>query len=198
MDAEDDRTPPTRIRITRLQEVQLPTAAALSDYSARLHHAHGVPPEAAIGLSEVDIGRLTRNHDVLIAEADDAPVGLMIWGDQAPGIAWIEHLVVHPDYQRFGIATKLLRDVGAKAKEHGVGEAVIAVHKQAPWALMFLGVRGFLPVSARKPPSEVLAAWLAEHGAAKTGHGAELWTAATDGLGMIPGLPRPSTRPPSP
>ena len=72
--------------------------------------------------------------------------------------------------------------------------SVIAPWRRATFSLAFLGVRGFSPVDGEATP-DGLRGWIEERGPAFAGEDHALWWALTDGLGFIPGLPRPSSPP---
>lgn len=191
---DDDRTPPQKIRITKLQEAQLMDLAAIESRCAQMFYEVGMDDGQIRPRSDLELARLTRDHDILVAEADHQPAGFLVWADEAPGIAVIRDLMVAPAFQRFGIATRLLVDVGEQGGRHGIAHAVIAPFRRAAFSLAFLGVRGFAPVDGEAVP-EGLQTWIAQRGGGFVEEGQELWWAKTDGLGFIPGLPRPSSPP---
>jgi amino-acid N-acetyltransferase len=187
---DQPKKPPEKIRITKLQEAQLGTLARIDAEVVAMHLARGI--DAGEPRSEPSIARLTRNHDILVAEADDEPAGFLIWADQAPGVAWVSDLEVDPMHQRLGIGTRLLRDLGERAARHGIELAVTACWDTAPWALSFLAVRGFQKMEGATGLPSKLASWLELRGE-ETPPGQSLWWCETDGLGTIPGLPRPDS-----
>lgn len=189
--SEEERTPPQKIRVTKLQEAQVLDLAAIEARCAAMFYEAGLSDAEVQPRSDIDIARLTRDHDVMVAEADHQPAGYLAWADEAPGVAWLPILMVAPVFQRFGIATRLLRDLGERA--HGLGiEAVVApCWTAAPWAMQFLGVRGFQMVETTSSLPEKLAEWVGRRGGDAVQPGQKLWWSKTDGLGTIPGLPRP-------
>jgi amino-acid N-acetyltransferase len=182
----EERVPPKRVRVTKLQEAQVETLVSIEHAVAELHGAVGI---ATTPRASVELARLPRDHDVYVAEADHDTAGYLAWVDQAPGVAVIKALMVAPELHRFGIGSRLLRDFGEGAQKVGLDHAVVAVWEKASWALAFLAVRGFQPVDGKVP--DKLAEWQAQH-AASLVPGQRFWWAKTEGLGFIPGLPRPS------
>ena len=186
MKPNDDRKPPEKIRITKLQEAQVQELGKIEAGVADMFQAIGVSQEPR---SDMQIVQLTRRHDVLVAEADDHVAGYLAWADEAPGIAHLVLLMVAPDFQRFGIGTRLLRALGESASSHGIETVVTPVWEKATWSMAFLGVRGFSPLNGAPP--EKLTMWREEREPEVVQSGQRLWWSKTDGLGTIPGLPRP-------
>ncbi|EYF00568.1 GNAT family N-acetyltransferase [Chondromyces apiculatus] len=135
MDAE--RTPPDRIRISRLQEAQLPALTEVEKTSAAMYQNLGADASAWKPRTAADIAALTKDHDVLVAEADHQVAGYLAWRDEAPGVARITQLAVHPDYQRFGVASRLLEALQESAGSHGLSHVVGHLQERAPWAAAF-------------------------------------------------------------
>lgn len=187
--SEEERVPPQKIRVTKLQEAQVGDLQRIEVQCAAMLVDAGV---SAQGRSDVEIARLTRDHDVLVAEADHLVAGYLGWADEAPGVAWVPILLVAPGYQRFGVATRLVRELGERAHGLGIGEVVIAAWDAAPWAAGFLAARGFEKVAGPSAGSERLRDWIARRGGEVAEPGQTLWWAKSDGLGTIPGLPRPA------
>ena len=191
---EQERKPPVKIRITKLQEAQLAEVAAIDAEAGEIYAEIGVGPELFTPRNDIDLGRMTRDHDILVAEGDDHVAGFLIWADQAPGVAFINSLHVDPDHQRLGVGTRLLRELGERATAHGIGLCTVAIWEGAAWAMSFLAVRGFQPYEAGSQMPSKLLAWLeANEDSPHLGPRRQLWWAETDGLGTIPGLPRPDS-----
>lgn len=189
---EEERTPPQKVRVTKLQEAQLPELVKIEEDCAQLFYEHGFTADDIQPRKDMEIARLTRNHDVLVAEADHHPVAYMAWADQAPGVAWLPIIMVAPMHQRFGIGTHMLRELGEITRNHGIGTCVAPCWDRAAWALSFLAVRGFQPVEQGGLP-EKTTEWINAAPDDLTRPGQKLWWAKTDGLGTIPGLPRPDS-----
>jgi GNAT superfamily N-acetyltransferase len=187
----EERRPPVKVRITKLQDAQVATLAAIEAECAQLYYDAGFDEHEVAPRGEAAIARLTRNHDVLVAEADHEPCAYLAWADQAPGVAWLPILLVSPSYQRFGIGTHLLRELGEIAHSHGIESLVTPCWDAARWALSFLGVRGFQMIYGTSGLPPKVLAWLEDAEREPLPQGQTLWWAKTDGLGTIPGLPRP-------
>ena len=187
---EEQPKPPVKIRVTKLQEAQLPELCRIDEEIVGMHLEAGIT-----GLrprSDVELAAMTRNHDILVAEADDHVAGFLIWADQAPGVAWLAELAIDPMRQRQGLATRMLRELGEIALGHGIELVVAPCWDTSPWALSFLAVRGFQKLEPGAGLPNKLAAWF-ELRQDPLPDGQSLWWAETDGLGTIPGLPRPDS-----
>lgn len=156
---QPERTPPSRIRVTGLQEAQLAALEELDAACAAMYYAIGFDGAAVPVNKASDFAHLTRNHTVHVAEADHIVAGYVAFRDEAPGVAYVAELAVHPDLQRFGVATKLLAAVSADARAAHLSHVVARCWEKAPWAWAFYNKRGFVPVGADAPAR--VQAWLA-------------------------------------
>ncbi|WP_437960778.1 GNAT family N-acetyltransferase [Sorangium sp. So ce119] len=156
----DDRTAPKRIRVTGLQEAQLPTLVALEQACKAMYHESGFDAADVPARTLAEIIALTRRHDVRVAEADDEVAGYLAWRDEAPGVAYLEELAVHPDHQRRGIATRLLAELLERAREVGMEQVVLRSREKASWAQAFFRKAGFAPLGDEAP--EKVRAWRGE------------------------------------
>ncbi len=182
--------PPVKIRVTKLQEAQLPELVRIDHEIVEMYAEAGIAGPSP--RSDVALAAMTRNHDILVAEADDHVSGFLVWADQAPGVAWVAELAIDPMRHRQGLATRMLRELGETAQGHGIELVVASCYDTAPWALSFLAVRGFQKVEPGAGMPTKLAAWL-ELRQEPVGDGQSLWWSETDGLGTVPGLPRPDS-----
>ena len=189
--SEEERRPPERIRVTKLQEAQLADLTRIEHEVAAMYVEAGFDAEPVAPRSDIAIAKLTRSHDVLVAEADHTVAGYMFWADQAPGIAFLTALLVAPDSHRFGIGTRMLREIGEIASNHGIDTVVTPCWDRATWAMAFLAVRGFQKLDEGELPAK-LAQWRDKQPDDALPEGQTFWWAKTDGLGTVPGLPRPS------
>ncbi len=190
--SDEERQPPTKIRVTKLQEAQLGTLEEVELACAAQLVEAGVDAALCEPRNQTQIARLTRDHDVLVAEADHEPAAYLAWADEAPGVAWLPIFMVAPAYQRFGVGTRLMRELGEIASGHGIDSVVTIAWERAPWTLQFLGTRGFRMLESGAsglPPK--LADWAHTRAAEVAAESRKLWWARTDGLGTVPGLPRP-------
>ncbi|WP_437640915.1 GNAT family N-acetyltransferase [Sorangium sp. So ce854] len=156
----DDRTAPKRIRVTGLQEAQLPALVALEEACTAMYHESGFDAAEVPARALSEIVALTRRHDVRVAEADDEVAGYMAWRDEAPGVAYLEELSVHPDHQRRGIATRLLAELYGRARELGMEQVVLRSREKASWAQAFYRKAGFAPIGDDAPAR--VRAWRSE------------------------------------
>ena len=183
--SEGQHAPPERIRVTGLQEAQLPDLVGIEARCAQMFYEIGLSEEQVTPRSEVDIAKLTRSHDLRIAEADQETAGYLAWADEAPGVAWMPILMIDPERQHFGIGTQLLRTLGDATAKHGIGYVVTPCWVRATDSIAFLTARGFKPLEGELPSK--LAAWSERRAADATRTGQRLWWAQSDGLGAVPG-----------
>ena len=157
MSKDNDRTPPKRVRLTGLQEAQVGELLQVEAQCAAMYHALGFDAAEVPVRTAADLAGLVRHHSVHVAEADHVPVALMAWRDESPGVAYLADLQVHPDYQRFGIASKLLEVVQTEARAHGFHEIIVRCWEKATWALAFYRRHGFVALGDDAPAK--VAAW---------------------------------------
>jgi GNAT superfamily N-acetyltransferase len=151
MSEDRDRTPPKRVRLTGLQEAQVPELLQVEAKCAAMYHAIGFDAAEVPVRTAADLAGLVRHHSVHVAEADHVAVALMAWRDESPGVAYLADLQVHPDYQRFGIASRLFDLLETEARSHGFEHIVVRVWEKATWALAFYRARGFVPLDDDAP-----------------------------------------------
>ena len=161
MDTNDDRTRPTRIRVTGLQEAQLAALVRLDEACSGMFYEIGFDAAEVPVRGEADLVALTRNHNVHVAEADGVVAGLLAWRDESPGIAYLAEVSVHPELQRFGVATKLLDTLRSEARALRLEHVVVRCWEKAAWAMGFYRGHRFIPIDATAP-GKVLA-WRDEH-----------------------------------
>ncbi len=187
---DEQPTPPEKIRITGLQEAQLLDLQAVEARCAAMFYEVGLTDKQVAPRTDIEMAKLPRSHDVMVAEADDRPAGYLAWADEAPGVAFLATLLVAPIHQRLGLGTRLLRELGEATTKLGIKTVVTPCWDVAPWALSFLAVRGFQHLTGKLP--DKLSQWREQREAELAQPGLRLWWAETDGLGTVPGLPRPS------
>lgn len=163
---DDDRTRPSRIRITGLQEAQLKDILGVEQACAAMYHAIGFDAAEVPVRHASELASLARSHAVHVAEADYVPAGLVAWRDESPGVAYIADLEVHPDYQRFGIGSQLLGVVHDDARGHHFDHIVVRCWQRAGWAMAFYAANGFTTLDGHAP--EKVRAWRADREAAGT------------------------------
>lgn len=189
--SDDERPPPAKIRVTGLQEVHLHHLARIELACAAMYQEVGlsVPP-----LNDVEIASLFRSLDLLVAEADHEVAGYLTWADEPPKVAVLHRLNVAPAQHRFGIGTRLLRELGENAQRAEIHSVVVRCWTQAPWAGSFLSALGFEPVSDDAPASVRQWRDQADERGELSEPGQQLLWRSTDKLGVkiIPGIPLPS------
>lgn len=121
----DERIQPQRIRITRLQEAQTEALIEVERACSGMYHEIGFDAAEVPVRTYADIAHLPRYHNVYVAEADHEVAGYVAWRDESPGVAYIEELSVHPQFQRFGIGSKLLATVEEDAVRAGLADVVV-------------------------------------------------------------------------
>lgn len=156
---EDDRKPPRKVRFTKLQEAQIEYLLQVEAACAGMYYELGFDGAEVPPRTEQDFYRLPRDHAVRVVEADDEVAGYGAWRDEAPGVAYLEELSIHPQYQRFGLATKLLARVMEEARENNFGELVLRMWDRAPWAKAFYDKAGFRNIDDAAPAK--VREWLA-------------------------------------
>ncbi len=156
---DDDRTPPQKIRVTKLQEAQVAPLLRVEHACAAMYYELGFDAAEVPPRTEQELYRLPRDHAVRVAEADDEVAGYAAWRDEAPGVVYLEELSIHPEYQRFGLATKLLARAHEEAAEGSFKQIVLRTWDRAPWAKAFYEKAGFRPIDDAAPPK--VREWLA-------------------------------------
>jgi amino-acid N-acetyltransferase len=152
MERDDQRTPPARIRITKgLQESALRDLRALDALCGAMYHEIGFDAAEVPERTEADFARLARSSSVRVAEADHVVAGFLAWHDEAPGVAYLSDLQVHPDYQRFGIGAKLLDAMRDEARNLKLEQIVVRCWEKASWAMAFYRRQRFMPIDATAP-----------------------------------------------
>lgn len=142
------KPPPSKVRITKLQELQLDAAVAIDLECKSWLHRAGVSAadDPARGLP--GFGKLLRSHNVLAADADGVTAGYIAWRDESPGVAYLEEIAVKPDLQRLGIGTKLLDAVKEEARGRGLPVLITRCWTKAASGTAFLKKAGLVPLAS--------------------------------------------------
>jgi amino-acid N-acetyltransferase len=135
----------------RLVENQLAALVDLDRRCAEMYYAIGFDAATVTPLSEGVFRELWRRSSVQVAEADHEVAGLLAWHEESPGVAYLQHVSVHPSYQRFGIASQLLEAMRKEARTLPFEEVVVRCWEKAPWAMVFFRRHGFAPIDAKAP-----------------------------------------------
>lgn len=160
MSAEDERVRPTRLRVGRMQDVELDDLVRIERATVAMYHALGMDGAAVSARTLGEIGALPQSHSVWVAEADYVAAGYLAWRDEAPGVGYIEELSVDPALHRFGIGTKLFEKAREEAAEAKMAALVLKMFTEATWAAGFYAKLGFEPLDgASSAPTKALE-WL--------------------------------------
>lgn len=153
-----ERSAPERVRISRLQEIQIPALVKLDRACSERYWEIGFDGAEVPARTTDDFYRLPKNHAVRVAEADGEVAGYIAYRDEAPGVIYIEELSVLPELSRFGIATRLLERAVEEIRELGLEHIVLCTWERAAWAAGFYAARGFREVDESAP--EPVRVWL--------------------------------------
>jgi GNAT superfamily N-acetyltransferase len=160
-------SPPQRVRIAKLQDAQLDAVVAIDLACKQLMERAGVPASEVPARGLSGIARLTKVHNVLVAEADGAVAGYAAWRDESPGVAYLEELAVKPDLQRHGIGQKLLDAVREEARALSLPVLIARCWIRASPAKALLAKGGLAALSADS--GERASLWREEQEAALAG-----------------------------
>ncbi len=156
----DDRTPPKRVRLEKLQEVHVSELIKIDRAAAEEYWALGFDAAEVPVRTNGELYRLPKQHAVRVAEADYVLAGYSAFRDEAPGVAYLEEISVHPDYRRFGIGRRLMEQVFEEARAANLNELVLRRWDKADWAVAFYDRLGFKTIDESAP--ERVRAWFAE------------------------------------
>lgn len=152
MQSDDERTAPARIHITTgLQEAHLADLVKLDEVCNALYYEVGFDAAEVPSRSEADLVALARHNSVRVAEADHVVAGILAWHDEAPGVAYLVDVQVHPDYRRFGIGGRLLDALRDEARKLRLEQVVVRCWEKATWAMAFYRRQRFMPIDATAP-----------------------------------------------
>jgi GNAT superfamily N-acetyltransferase len=140
--------PPHRVRIAKLQDTQVDGVVAIDLACKQLMLRAGVPASEVPARGLAGIAKLTKVHNVLVADADGTVAGYAAWRDESPGVAYLEELAVKPELQRLGIGTRLLDAVREEAKAVALPVLVTRCWAKAAPGKALLAKAGFAPLSA--------------------------------------------------
>ena len=157
---EEERTPPKRVRLEKLQEVHVSELIKIDRAAAEEYWALGFDAAEVPVRTNGELYRLPKQHAVRVAEADYVVAGYSAFRDESPGVAYLEEISVHPDYRRFGIGRRLIEQVFEEARQANLKELVLRRWDKADWAVAFYEKLGFKPIDDSAP--ERVRGWLAE------------------------------------
>lgn len=157
--SDTEREAPEKIRLSKLQEVQVPDVEKVERASAAMYHDMGFDAAEVPVRSQTEIVGLTRGHNVWVAEADYVVAGWCAFRDEKPGVAYVEEISVHPDFQRFGVGRRLFEKIVSEARDLGLSAVVLKVWERAEWANAFYDAMGMQPIRDDAPAK--VREWLA-------------------------------------
>jgi N-acetylglutamate synthase-like GNAT family acetyltransferase len=150
------------VRIGTFAESQIEAVVALELECSAMYRKAGFSEAQAPARTLREIAQLYKLHNVRVAEVDGVVAGYLAWRDESPGVAYIEELSVHPNFQRTGVGKALLAKARAEAKEAHLQHVVIRTFPKAAWAAAFWKKAGFSPLGEGSP--EVVKVWQKEQG----------------------------------
>jgi amino-acid N-acetyltransferase len=151
MQTRDDRPRPQRIRLTGLQEAQISALVELDAACSQMYYDAGFDGAEVPLRGQADFAALARRNSVKVAEADNVVAGLLAWHDEAPGVAYLADIQVHPEHQRFGIASQLLETMRDEARALKLEQIIVRCWEKATWAMGFYKRLRFQPIDATAP-----------------------------------------------
>lgn len=157
--SDEERVAPTRVRLEKLQEVHVADLVKLDHAASDMYWQLGFDGAEVPAKTAGDFYRMPKGHAVRVAEADGDVAGYVAWRDEAPGVAFLAELAVHPSFQRFGIGKKLVGKVIEEAREHGFTELALRMSTKAEWAAKFYQALGFAPLDAASAPPKLKEWW---------------------------------------
>jgi GNAT superfamily N-acetyltransferase len=90
-----------------------------------------------------DPERMKDDNDILVAYADDRPVGIGCLRTFGPGIGEIKRMYVVPEQRRNGVARQLLDALEARARDHGFEVVRLDTHDRLPEAIRLYRSAGY-------------------------------------------------------
>jgi GNAT superfamily N-acetyltransferase len=140
------KQPPQRVRVAKLQETQIDAVVSIDLACKQSLHRAGVSPSDLPPRGLAGIAKLTKEHNVLVADADGVVAGYAAWRDESPGVAYLEEIHVKPELQRLGIGTRLLEAVREDVHRVSLPVLVTRCWTKAAAARAFLTKAGLGPL----------------------------------------------------
>ncbi len=106
-------------------------------------------------VTEKDIVEDMKRMKFYVYVVNDRIVGVAALHRVSDDVAWIRYVYVHPDYQRKGIGTALIRYIEDIARREKIKKLKLITHEKAFWAIRFYEKLGFKIVDRVKR-----AAWI--------------------------------------
>ncbi len=140
------KQPPQRVRVTKMQDAQIDGVVAIDLACKQGLHRAGVSPADLPARGLAGVAKLTKLHNVLVADADGVVAGYAAWRDESPGVAYLEEIHVRPELQRLGIGTRLLEAVREDVRAVSLPVLVTRCWTKATAATAFLKKAGLEPL----------------------------------------------------
>lgn len=147
-------TPTYEVRPARAND--LPLLPAIELAAARLLAGHAPPSVLAETTSHEVLEAARREGRVVVALADDVPVGFAHVEVLEPTAAHLQEIDVHPDHGRRGLGTRLVLSVCRWAATQGYFWVSLTTFRDLAWNMPFYGRLGFEEI----PPDKLSAALL--------------------------------------
>ena len=111
--------------------------AAFEEYRGRL-----APESGALGETAETIAAAFADHAVIVAEAAGRLVGCVLATRQGDDL-YLGRFAVHPDFRRYGIASRLLAEAERHARATGASALALGVRIALPDNFRYFAARGF-------------------------------------------------------
>lgn len=157
--ADDERTPPRKVRMLKLEEIHVPILKKIDRACAEMYWELGFDAAEVPTRTTEEFYVMPKFHAVRVAEADYEVAGFAAWRDEAPGVVYVEEIAVAPEYQRFGIGRRLIERAWEETTE-SFREMVLRSWQKAEFAQKFYAKLGFKPIDDSAP--QRVRDWLAE------------------------------------
>lgn len=124
-----------------------------ADLVTVIHAAFGArppldPPSTAIDETPGSVAATLRRGGGLLARVDGRPAGALLISPVSPGLATFQRVSVHPDFQRHGVASAMVRAAQDHAAVLGFHNVELFARAEFDELIAFWRHRGFEPVRA--------------------------------------------------
>ncbi|MEP6834089.1 MAG: GNAT family N-acetyltransferase, partial [Gemmatimonas sp.] len=135
--------PIPQYEITKARPDDLTLLPAIELAAARLLVGHAPGSVLAQTTSAGDFERSQRDGHLLVARANDIPVGFAHVKVLAPGILHLDEIDVHPEHGRRGVGMRLVKSVCALAEIEGFRSVTLTTFRNVRWNMPFYTKAGF-------------------------------------------------------
>jgi len=129
--------------ISAARPTDLPFLPAIEIAAARLLTGHAPESVLAEATSREDFERAMQEGHLLVALADDVPVGFAQLKVLEPEVLHLDEIDVHPDHGRRGVGTRLVMAVYAMAAANGYESVTLSTFRGVKWNMPFYAKMGF-------------------------------------------------------